>query len=100
MDLGSVVGFKSVVPTTHHYLLDSISASMHVIDCVKRVQQMINSQPYVTPLAGLFIGGVLPAALGSLIRKRSWLYEKKNKERERASKLPGVGGGWARRARA
>jgi len=53
---------------------------------------MINSQPYVTPLAGLFIGGVLPAALGSLIRKRSWLYEKKNKERERASKLPrGVG---------
>ena len=27
------------------------------------------------PLATLFIGGVLPAQLGSLIRKRRWLYE-------------------------
>jgi len=26
------------------------------------------------PLAALFIGGVLPAQLGSLIRKRRWLY--------------------------
>jgi len=29
------------------------------------------------PLAALFIGGVLPAQLGSLIRKWRWLYEKK-----------------------
>jgi len=27
------------------------------------------------PLAALFIGGVLPAQLGSLIRKWRWLYE-------------------------
>ena len=60
---------------TDHYLLDSISASMHAIDCVKRVLLMINNRPYGMPLAALFIGGVLPAVLGPLIKERSWLYE-------------------------
>jgi len=54
---------------------------------------MINSQPYVTPLAGLFIGGVLPAALSSLIRKRSWLYEKKIKRESERASFPGWGEG-------
>jgi hypothetical protein len=36
---------------------------------------MINNQPYGMPLAVLFIGGVLPAVLGPLIKERSWLYE-------------------------
>ena len=64
---------RSIV--TDHYLLDSISASMHAIDCVKRVLLMINNQPYGMPLAALFIGGVLPAVLSRLIIERSWLYE-------------------------
>jgi hypothetical protein len=32
---------------------------------------MINNLTYGMPLAALFIGGVLPALLGSLIRKRA-----------------------------
>jgi len=44
-------------------------------------------------LAGLFIGGVLPVVLGSLIRKRSWLYEKKIKRESERASFPGWGEG-------
>ena len=46
------------------------------------------------PLATLFIGGVLPAQLGSLIRKRAG-YMKKNKKRIRLQALK-PSSGWAR----
>ena len=45
---------------------------------------MINSLTYGMPLAALFIGGVLPAQLWSLIRKRAG-YMKKNKKKNKAT---------------
>ena len=75
-----LVKYYSLKTVPDHYLLDLISASMHAIDCVKRVLLMMQipasksasrwtsvRQPIVS--AGV---GLPPAALSSLIRKRGW----------------------------
>ena len=63
-----------------YYLLDPISASMHAIDCVKRVLLMMLIPASMSasrwtsvrqPIASAGVGWP-PAALSSLIKKRGW----------------------------